>query len=138
MSVLGYVIWVWGVFPRWVGCLFFLAGLGYVSDSTLFFLMNGYDGQATAILLLPALLAEFGFTGCLLLKSRVFPVYTLEVHVRSLKIQALSMGFQWIGWFYAVECGSRQGSIKQRPLAHGGWNPVKFYHTPMIYDSNRD
>lgn len=68
MLLTGIVVWVWGVFPNWLGGLLTLAGLGYITDSTLFFLWNGYNGEATAILMLPAFISEFSFTACLLLQ----------------------------------------------------------------------
>ncbi len=45
-------------FPKALGVLLGLAGFGYVADSFSFFLIPGYDGSASAVLLAPAVIAE--------------------------------------------------------------------------------
>ena len=77
MSILGYVIWIWGVFPKWMGGLLFLAGLAYVVDSTLYFVQSGYNGQVSPILMIPVFLAEFGFACCLLLQKQTLAHHRL-------------------------------------------------------------
>ncbi|KAL7559073.1 hypothetical protein ACA910_018424 [Epithemia clementina (nom. ined.)] len=72
MAILGYVVSVWGVFPKWIGYLLGLSGVAYILDSTLYFLKSGYDGQATGILMLPVLITEILFAGCLLLKKQTW------------------------------------------------------------------
>ena len=69
LFLFGYVVLVWGVFPKWLGVALALAGIGYVMDSSLFFLMDGYNGETTNILMLPALVAEFGLAGLLLFRQ---------------------------------------------------------------------
>jgi hypothetical protein len=69
MILLGVVILIHGVFPRWLGGIIALAGFGYVLDSGLYFLGTGYNGEATALLMLPAVVSELGLTGWLLLCS---------------------------------------------------------------------
>jgi hypothetical protein len=69
MILLGLVILMHGVFPRWLGLIVSLAGSGYILDSFLFFLVAGYNGEATTFLILPALISEFGLTCWLLFCS---------------------------------------------------------------------
>ena len=69
MILLGVVILIHGVFPRLLGGIIALAGFGYVLDSSLYFLGTGYNGEATALLMLPAAVSELGLTGWLLLCS---------------------------------------------------------------------
>lgn len=45
-------------FPRTLGVLLGLAGFGYMADSFSYFLIPGYDGSASAVLLAPAVVAE--------------------------------------------------------------------------------
>lgn len=73
MCLLGCVIWTSRIFPQWLGAAASLAGLGYLLDSTLFFLVNGYtgDGVVSNICMLPVFVAEFGLAGWLLLKKPV-------------------------------------------------------------------
>lgn len=66
MTLLGTLIVLDGVFPRVLGGIIALAGIGYVADSCLYFISGQYDGNVW--LLLPAIVAEFGLTGWLLLR----------------------------------------------------------------------
>ena len=66
MFLLGVIIVREGVFPHWLGVAIVAAGCGYVLDSLLYFLVGSYDGQATGILMLPVLVAEFGLAAVLL------------------------------------------------------------------------
>ena len=50
--------------------LLVLAGAGYLIDTFSFFLIPGYDGSASAIVLAPALVAEIWFALWLLTKGR--------------------------------------------------------------------
>ena len=56
--------------PRPLGVLLGLAGAGYLIDTFSFFLIPGYDGSASPIVLAPALVAEFWFALWLLTKGR--------------------------------------------------------------------
>ena len=56
--------------PRLLGVLLLLAGAGYLIDTFSFFLVPGYDGTASPIVLAPALIAELWFTLWLLTKGR--------------------------------------------------------------------
>jgi hypothetical protein len=69
MILLGVVILMDGIYPRWLGGSIGLAGFGYVLDSGLYFLGMGYNGEATALYMFPAMVSEFGLTGWLLFCS---------------------------------------------------------------------
>jgi hypothetical protein len=56
-------------FPNVLAVLLGLAGLGYLTDSLMFFLIPGYDGAASAAVLAPALVAEVWLCLALLLPS---------------------------------------------------------------------
>jgi hypothetical protein len=56
--------------PDLLGPLLTLAGVGYVADSFMHFLIPGYDGGATAIVVAPAVLAEGWFCFWLILCGR--------------------------------------------------------------------
>ena len=56
--------------PRPLGVLLGLAGAGYLIDTFSFFLIPGYDGSASPIVLAPALIAEIWFALWLLTKGR--------------------------------------------------------------------
>jgi hypothetical protein len=58
------------VVPRALGVLLGLAGAGYLADSVAFFIVPGYDGSISPILLAPALVAELWFALWLLLRGR--------------------------------------------------------------------
>lgn len=60
------MILTYGVVPQFFGIFFSLAGVGYVVDSCLYFGKADYFGEYTTILMIPAFVAEFGFTGWLL------------------------------------------------------------------------
>jgi hypothetical protein len=55
--------------PSSLGVLLGVAGAGYLSNSLLYFLGPGYEGSATVILLLPAIIAESWLCGLLLWKG---------------------------------------------------------------------
>jgi hypothetical protein len=55
---------------RPLGVLLMLAGAGYLIDTFSFFLISGYDGSASPIVLAPALIAEVWFALWLLSKGR--------------------------------------------------------------------
>lgn len=56
--------------PRPLGVLLALAGAGYLIDTFSHFLIAGYDGSASPIVLAPALVAEIWFAGWLLTKGQ--------------------------------------------------------------------
>lgn len=56
--------------PRPLGVLLVLAGAGYLVDTFSFFLIPGYDGSASPIVLAPALVAEAWFALWLLTRGR--------------------------------------------------------------------
>ena len=56
--------------PRPLGVLLVLAGAGYLIDTFSFFLIPGYDGSASPIVLAPALVAEVWFALWLLTRGR--------------------------------------------------------------------
>jgi hypothetical protein len=59
-----------GVVPKALGVLLLLAGAGYLADSFAFFLVPGYDGSISPILLAPAIVGEVWFAVWLLIKGR--------------------------------------------------------------------
>jgi hypothetical protein len=63
------------VVPRGLAALLALAGLGYLGDSFAFFLVPGYDGSISPVLLAPALVGELWFALWLLFKG-----WRLEEH----------------------------------------------------------
>lgn len=66
MCLLSAVILSSDVMPKWLGLVVGTAGVGYLADNLLFFLKEGYDGEYTPVLMLGALVAEFGLTFWLL------------------------------------------------------------------------
>lgn len=68
--VIGAIVRRSGRTPRALAPLLALAGLGYLADGAMFFMIPGYDGSASAIVLAPALIAELWFCGWLLIKGR--------------------------------------------------------------------
>jgi hypothetical protein len=68
--IVGYLALASGCMPRLLGALLCLAGLGYVGDSVAFFLVPGYDGSISPILLAPAIVGEVWFALWLLLRGR--------------------------------------------------------------------
>ncbi|MEZ5098390.1 MAG: DUF4386 domain-containing protein [Thermoleophilia bacterium] len=68
--IVGYLAWRSRLVPRLLGVLLALAGLGYLIDSGAFFLVPGYDGSISPILLAPAIVGEVWFALWLLLKGR--------------------------------------------------------------------
>ena len=54
-------------FPKSLGVLLGIAGAGYLADSFSFFLIPGYDGSASAVVLAPAVVAELWLALWLLL-----------------------------------------------------------------------
>ena len=55
--------------PKFFGWAILLAGLGYLLDTCLYMLKNGYNGEISDFLMIPVFIAEFGFTGWLLFKA---------------------------------------------------------------------
>jgi hypothetical protein len=66
-GIIGYLAYRSSRFPKSLGLLLGMAGLGYLVDSFSFFLIPGYDGSASAIVLAPALVAELWLALWLLL-----------------------------------------------------------------------
>lgn len=69
MLLLGIIILKHGIFPHWMGWAISLAGVGYIMDSLLYFMLGSYNGKATSVLMLPVLVAEFALAGFLVLRS---------------------------------------------------------------------
>lgn len=67
--VVAYLAFQSRVVPKALGVLLGLAGAGYLADSFAFFLVPGYDGSISPILLAPALVGELWFAFWLLLKG---------------------------------------------------------------------
>ena len=68
--IIGYLALSSRQMPRPLGVLLVLAGAGYLIDTFSFFLIPGYDGSASPIVLAPALVAEIWFAVWLLTKGR--------------------------------------------------------------------
>jgi hypothetical protein len=68
--IVGYLAFRSSIVPRALGVLLGLAGIGYLADSAAFFLVPGYDGSVSPVLLAPALVGEVWFAFWLLLKGR--------------------------------------------------------------------
>lgn len=67
--VIGYLALRSRVVPTPLSALLALAGLGYIADSAAFFLVSGYDGGASPLLLAPALVGEIWFALWLLVRG---------------------------------------------------------------------
>ena len=67
--IVGYLALSSRQMPRPLGVLLVLAGAGYLIDTFSFFLIPGYDGSASPIVLAPALVAEVWFALWLLTKG---------------------------------------------------------------------
>ena len=68
--VVGYLALSSRQLPRPLGVLLVLAGAGYLIDTFSFFIVPGYDGSASPIVLAPAPVAEVGFALWLLTRGR--------------------------------------------------------------------
>lgn len=68
--IVGYLALSSRQMPRPLAVLLVLAGAGYLIDTFSFFLIPGYDGSASPIVLAPALVAEVWFALWLLTKGR--------------------------------------------------------------------
>jgi hypothetical protein len=68
---IGAIAWSSTRMPSALGVVLMLAGAGYLADMAMFFMIPGYDGAASAIVLAPALLGELWFSLWLLTKGRV-------------------------------------------------------------------
>ncbi len=66
---IGYLVFRSGLVPKPLGAVLGLAGLGYLADSAAFFLVPGYEGAISPILLAPALVGEVWFALWLLFKG---------------------------------------------------------------------
>ncbi|MEQ8716678.1 MAG: DUF4386 domain-containing protein [Acidimicrobiales bacterium] len=68
--IVGYLALSSRQMPRPLGVLLGLAGAGYLIDTFSFFVIPGYDGSVSPIVLAPALVAELWFALWLLTKGR--------------------------------------------------------------------
>lgn len=67
---IGAMAWSSNRMPSALGVVLMLAGAGYVVDMAMFFMIPGYDGGVSAVVLAPALIGELWFSLWLLLKGR--------------------------------------------------------------------
>ncbi|MCO5317351.1 MAG: DUF4386 domain-containing protein [Microthrixaceae bacterium] len=75
--IIGYMAITSARMPTSMGVLLCVAGAGYVVDSAMFFLIPGYDGAASPIVLAPALISEAWFALWLLTRAqRLAPTST--------------------------------------------------------------
>jgi len=69
LLVLAYLLIRSSWFPSGLGVILGIAGVGYAADSFGFFLVPGYDGTLSPVLLAPAVIAEFSMIAWLLIKG---------------------------------------------------------------------
>ena len=69
MLLLGFIVIREGVLPTWMGYALASAGGGYLIDSFLSFFFGWYNGQASTVLMMPVLVAEFSLAGFLVLRT---------------------------------------------------------------------
>lgn len=67
---IGAIAWSSKRMPTALGGVLVLAGTGYLVDMAMFFMIPGYDGAASAVVLAPALIGELWFALWLLTKGR--------------------------------------------------------------------
>lgn len=67
---IGAIAWSSDRMPTALGGVLVLAGAGYLADMAMFFMIPGYDGAASAVVLAPALIGELWFALWLLTKGR--------------------------------------------------------------------
>lgn len=68
--IVGYMALSSNSVPKPLGVVLGLAGAGYLADGFMFFLVPGYDGSISLVVLAPALVGELWFCGWLLFKGR--------------------------------------------------------------------
>jgi hypothetical protein len=66
LALLGYLVYRSGFLRRFLGGLLGLAAFGYLVDSFTYFLVPGYDGALSGIVLAPAVIAALATIGWLL------------------------------------------------------------------------
>jgi hypothetical protein len=59
--LIGWLVFHARFAPHWLGALLALAGFGYLTDGLTHFLLDGYEGSASWIVLAPAFVAEISF-----------------------------------------------------------------------------
>ena len=69
LAVISVLIYRSTYFPRFLGVLLGLAAVGYLADSFTYFLVPGYEGALSPVVLAPAVLAELATILWLLLKG---------------------------------------------------------------------
>ena len=69
LAVLGYLVYRSTYFPRALGVLLALAAVGYLADSLTYFLVEGYEGALSPVVLAPAVVAELAMILWLLLRG---------------------------------------------------------------------
>ena len=67
---IGAIAWSSDRMPSALGVVLLLAGTGYVVDMAMFFMIPGYDGALSGLVLAPALIGELWFALWLLTKGR--------------------------------------------------------------------
>lgn len=67
---IGAIAWSSSRMPSALGVVLVLAGAGYLVDMAMFFMIPGYEGASSAIVLAPALIGELWFALWLLTKGR--------------------------------------------------------------------
>lgn len=81
---IGAIAWSSNRMPTALGGVLVLAGAGYLADMAMFFMIPGYDGAASPIVLAPALIGELWFALWLLTKGRSLePAATTPSAVRA-------------------------------------------------------
>lgn len=69
LVVVGALVYRSGFLPRTLGVLSVLAAAGYLVDTLMFLLLQGYTGSVSDLVLAPAFVAEIGLCGWLLVRG---------------------------------------------------------------------
>jgi hypothetical protein len=69
LFLLGWLVWRSGFLPKALGALLAAGGAAYLLDSLSYFLVSGYDGGVSPVVLAPAVVAELAMILWLLVKG---------------------------------------------------------------------
>lgn len=69
LGLFGFVIVMWGVFPRFLGYTVVVSGPCYILSSLLYLYWPNYDGNFTAFLMIPVIISQIGLAGWCLVST---------------------------------------------------------------------